>query len=255
MGRTLSSRALRTLRDMRAELKEREVPTPSRRVSDNPIELHVGKITSTTTTSGRYPGLRWERTNGAATPTYTATDEVIWIEPTNSETLAVGTLYNLKLVDEHSDGKLVYRAVGVSGSAAYARVNNTGTSTTVPLVGNATVTWTTEESDTSGYWDPANPSVLTVPAGVFEFTANLQVNGSPGSRALFWIATPGGFSRVALTSLAWVTVGAGLNYDLYASMSSGPVVTSISTSFSVLCTVSGFSASVDGSTFSVKSLS
>lgn len=103
----------------------REDPAPST------IEMHTGRITSTTKTEGRYPGVRYDydanadNADTAPAGAYTA-GETIWIKARDGETLKVGTNYELKLVGtRESDGIDIY--VALTSAAVFAKGKLDGT--------------------------------------------------------------------------------------------------------------------------------
>lgn len=170
----------------------REDPLP------DTIEMHTGRITSTSKTEGRFPGKRYEydaNTDNADTPpagSYTE-KETIWIKARGGETLVVGTNYDLKLVGTRlSDGIPIYVVVSPPATTSLSTcivydVDNL-------TIANDTFTalnWNEEKVDTDSYHSPSvNPSHLIAPSdGQYLAIAHIEwTTNATGYRALYLVS-------------------------------------------------------------------
>ena len=197
----------------------REDPLP------DTIEMHVGRITSTTKTEGRFPGKRYEynaNTDNADTPpagSYTE-KETIWIKARGGETLVVGTNYDLVLVGTRlSDGIAIYVVVHPPASALSTCIVYDVDNLTIANNTFTTLNWNEEKVDTDSYHSGSNPSRLIAPSdGQYLAIANIKwTANATGFRALFIVSTSTLGSGVAAISVVSPAVG-GINFGQTTTM-------------------------------------
>lgn len=128
----------------------------------------------------------------------TFTDGQFVLQDTILDPESVGILNSYTPINGDSVALLGQSAVGTSGTSwlALGRVLPTGTislrgtrlTVAADSIGNfvvEAVNWQDSEWDTDGFWDAANPSVVTIPFdGIYAFTYNLvfQVSAGGGVR-------------------------------------------------------------------------
>lgn len=241
--------SLRALRDATRRINEIGAlggAAPAERWQET-IQLHVGRITSTTKTEDRYPGTRYDyfaNTDNAASPpagSYVA-GETIWIKSRRSETLTVGVNYDLALVGVRlADGIPIYAVVSppVSSVNIAARMSASATQAITTAL-QTQVAWDTSDWDNDSLVDLANDRFTITTAGRYLVTCTvafatntsgsvrrLRLHASSGTPSIFagqtsWPVALGdylscsGIVQLADTDTVHATVyhDAGVNVNL-----------------------------------------
>lgn len=200
--------------------EEDEDPSPST------IEMHTGRITSTTKTDGRFPGKRYDydanadNADTAPVGAYTI-GETIWIKARGGETLVVGANYDLILVGTRlSDGIDIYVVVhppSASSSFSGGKVYGPGTTTITTGGGGIVMDWSTEVYDTSTYWTSGQPTRLVAPeTGKYLACCNINwLNLAAGIGRLLITASAGTVTSVAEST---IVASAGQNIQSVAGV-------------------------------------
>lgn len=185
----------------------------------------------------------------------TFTDGQFVLQDTILDPASVGVLGSYSPVPGDSVALLGQSAVGTSGTSwlALGRVLPTGTislrgtrlTVTADSIGNfavEAVNWQDSEWDTDGFWDAANPSVVTIPfTGVYAFTYNLVFQQTAGGGVRYIDLRTNGIRRVSHRHGAIVSDFNDLGLATELLCSTGDVITftAFQTSGGALNTESG----------------
>lgn len=171
---------------IRSERDARNTVKPTRGTNEL-VEVHVVRITSTTQTENRYPGTLYSYNASSGSYTELSTVGGIWVDTPNGEALIVDRTYRAHAAGvRQSDGIPVFVVISVAPPFSGATVDYVGND---DVLSTYTVAWEKNTTcyDTDSYYAGGTPTRLTAPyTGVYIASAWAQFLCTPNHIANDW---------------------------------------------------------------------